>query len=87
MVPENECLTTQAAADFLGMSRPYLVRLLDSGEIPFHAVGSHRRVELKDVVTYRAQRNQKRRTGIGSLYKAVDHAGVYDRTLPEDNAG
>jgi len=87
LVPENEALTTQAAADFLGVSRPFLVGLLEKGEIPYHAVGAHRRVEFKDVAAYRQERNQKRRVGMEALYKAVEHAGVYDNTLPEDHAG
>jgi excisionase family DNA binding protein len=44
IVREDEELTTQLAANFLGMSRPHLVKLLESGALPFHKTGSHRRV-------------------------------------------
>src|SRR6266850_6445329 len=44
LLPVKEPFTTQAAANFLGVSRPFLVRLVESGEIPHHRVGTHRRI-------------------------------------------
>lgn len=80
LMPEDEAFTTQGAARFLGMSRPYLLRLLDAGKIPYHRVGTHRRVMLRDVLAFRAARDSERRTRLDALSKAVVDAGVYDRT-------
>lgn len=79
LIPEDEALTTQAAAQFLGISRPYLVRLLEAGKIPFHRVGTHRRVMLRDLRAYQEQRDRERRSRLDALAAALNDAGVYDR--------
>ena len=56
-------LTSTQVADILGMSRPFVVKLLDSGRIPSHVVGRHRRAYLRDVLAYREERE---RIGTGS---------------------
>jgi len=78
MLPEDEAFTTQAAANFLGVSRQHLVDLLEKGEIAFHKVGSHRRIYFKDLLTYEQSRSQKRRKGLSDLTKKVSEAGLYD---------
>ncbi len=55
MVPRRREMTTQEAADFLEMSRPSLLKLLEQGEIRFRKVGKHRRVLFQDVEQYRKQ--------------------------------
>lgn len=52
IIPTNTKLTTQQAADFLQISRPTLIKALESGAIPFTRVGRHRRVLLTDLIRY-----------------------------------
>lgn len=80
MIPEDEVLTTQAAANYLGVSRQHLVDLLEGGEIPYHKVGTHRRVRFRDLVTYERQRDATRKKALDGLMDAVDEAGLYDST-------
>ena len=67
--PTNTQLTTQQAADLLGVSRPFLVKLLETGAIPFHKVGTHRRVIYEDVFRYKADIDSKRREVLAELTK------------------
>ncbi len=78
MMPEDESFTSQAAADYLGMSRPFLISLLDKGEIPFHYVGSHRRIVFKDLLDYERKRDAARREAMSNLSKKVLEAGLDD---------
>ena len=84
IVAEHQDLTTQRAANILGVSRPFLVRLLEEGQIPFHMVGSHRRIYLRDLLDYKHRRDSARHEAIDRLAKADLEAGTYDKVvLPE----
>jgi excisionase family DNA binding protein len=77
MLPEDELFTTQAAANYLGMSRQFFVNLLEKGQIPFHRVGSHRRVTFKDLLEYERKRDRKRHESMDRLTDEVIKAGLY----------
>jgi excisionase family DNA binding protein len=65
-------LTTQQAAELLGMSRPYLIRLLERGELPYEMVGTHRRIELDDVLRYRQERYERRRAALREILQEAE---------------
>lgn len=70
VVPQGMTMTTQQAADYLGISRPTLVRLLEAGEIPFTSPGRHRRVLLHDLVEYQERARSERRDALRELAKS-----------------
>ena len=84
LMPEDETFTTQAGANYLGMSRQFLVKLLEEGAIPFHHVGTHRRIFFKDLRNYAKKRDAKRREALDSLFDEVQKAGLYDTSYTGD---
>ena len=75
LVAADAELTTQQAADLLGISRTYVVRLIDDGKLPAHLVGTHRRLRAADVLAYRARRSE-RVAAVRAVTEADIAAGV-----------
>jgi excisionase family DNA binding protein len=67
LIPENAELTTVQAANFLNVSRPFLIKLLDEKAIPHRLVGRHRRVLMDDVMAYKSTIDRKRNAVLDQL--------------------
>jgi len=77
IMPDTAELTTQQAADFLNVSRPYLIKLLQSGEIPFRLVGTHRRIRFQDLREYKSRDDLARRRSADELTQLSQELGLY----------
>ncbi len=77
VAPVNTTLTTQEAADLLGVSRPTFVKILDEGEVPYSRPGRHRRVLLADVLAYKEKRRSRRGRGLDELIQLTEDSGLY----------
>lgn len=67
LIPENAELTTVQAADILNVSRPFLIKLLEDGQIPYRKVGKHRRIRMEDVINYKQAIDRERESVLDQL--------------------
>jgi excisionase family DNA binding protein len=87
IVQNDAQLTTVEAGRMLGVSRQFLVKVLERGEIPHHMVGTHRRVYVRDLLAYKTRRDSKRRQILDDLTRAEAEDGLYDLEPPDGRAG
>ena len=78
MIPHHAELTTMEAADILNVSRPYLIKLLEGGEIPFRKVGRHRRILMEDLMAYKEESDRNRRAAMDKMVALSEELGLYD---------
>jgi len=82
IVPINEELTAQQAAQLLGVSRPHLVKLLQAESIPYAKTGSHYRILASDLLAFKQQR-EERRARLNQLTELMQEEGFYDESREE----
>lgn len=78
IIPVATEITTQAAAELLGCSRPHLVKLLERGEIKFTKIGKHRRIKYQDLIAYKKKIKVEQRKLLIEIMKADEESGLYD---------
>ncbi len=78
VLARNEEFTSQQAADFLNISRQYMVRLLERGDIASTKVGTHRRIRVADLANYRRRRDEGRAAALADMADQAQVAGGYD---------
>lgn len=80
VAPLSALLTTQEAADYLGISRPTLVRILERGDLPMEKPGRHRFVRLRDLVAFRERERSERRQALAEMQRQGQEDGLYEAT-------
>lgn len=77
VVPVGRQLTSQQAADLLNISRQYLLQLLEGGALPYTRTGTHRRLQLEDVLAYKQRRDSERGRALDELAQMTQEDGGY----------
>lgn len=78
IVPVATEVTTQKAAEILGCSRPYMIKLLEQGTIDFIKVGKHRRIKFEDVLAYREKMKAEQKNQLIDIMGTDEELGLYD---------
>ena len=78
LIPIHAELTTQEAADLLNVSRPYLIKQIEAGDIPHHKIGRHRRIRFDDLMVYKDRMDIARSLALDELVAQSEAMGLYD---------
>jgi len=78
IVSHDKYMTTQEAADFLNMSRPYLIKILENKEIPYIKVGNRRKILTEDIMKYKQRRDKNRCQIMKNFSQGLKEDGLYD---------
>lgn len=78
----REELTPNEAADFLNVSRPYIVKLMNEGVLPYRQVGAHRRIPYADLAAHKWEQNARSRAAMTELVRVSQEMGLYDDPQP-----
>lgn len=76
LIPIHAELTTQEAANILNVSRPFLIKLMEKGELPFHKVGTHRRILFADLIEFKSKRDLISKNALDELAKQAQELGL-----------
>lgn len=79
VLPVATELTTEEAADLLNVSRPHVIKLTESGDLPHRRVGTHRRIPLRDVLKYKRKYEERARAALAELVADAQDLGIYDK--------
>lgn len=77
VIPLHAELTTVQAAELLNVSRPYLIKQIEAGEVPHHMVGTHRRLKLVDVLAYRDRLEAQANEALDAMTAEAEELGLY----------
>lgn len=78
LVPHDHYLSSQEAAEILNVSRPFLYTLLNEGQISYTMIGTHRRIQVEDLMEYKRKKDQTRRQALSELVAVSQELGFYE---------
>jgi excisionase family DNA binding protein len=76
LIPHDADLTTQQAADYLNVSRPYLIKQIENGKLPVRLVGTHRRIKFVDLLNYERATVEAQRKALAELHEEAVRLGL-----------